>query len=79
MNKIKLFSVVILIFSTLIYAQNDSINSNIKVDTTFIIKVNPKLPPFIIHFNSFSVRYKRNDPYFGKIYYTIEIKNAKNE
>ena len=74
----KFISIIFLLYSTSIYAQRDSIISDIKVDTTFIIKVNPKLAPFIVHFSAFAVQYDKNNPYFGKIYYTVEIKKNKN-
>jgi hypothetical protein len=56
------------------YAQRDSIISDIKVDTSFIIEVSPKLSKLVVHFSGYAVRYDKNNPYYGKIYYTVEIK-----
>lgn len=78
MRKIYFLIIQLLLFTTVNYAQRDSIISNIKVDTTFSIKVHPKLKPFLIHFSAFAVNYDKNNTYFGKIYYTVEIKESKN-
>jgi hypothetical protein len=79
MKILKLILIVFAFAITFPYAQKDSIISDIKIDTSFIIKVNSKLPEFINHYISYAVLYDINDPYFGTIYYTVEIKKNNNE
>jgi len=69
--------IIIIITSSFIYSQKDSVISDIRTDTTFIININPKLPDLIFHYTDFGVYYD-NNPYDGKIYYTVVIINSKN-
>lgn len=70
--------ILIFFFSTFNHAQRDSIISDIKEDTVFIIRVNPEIRPFLIHYSAFAVIYDKDNPYYGKIYYQVEIINNKN-